>query len=134
MLAEAFLDGTFDIEAAHQAEKDERKRIKDEKEAADKRNREAFNDMITNARVRRFASILPNVRLFEGLGDDVVYELANRMAACPVHTNLVCGFAKDEVCISAGGKVEGLYVIGKVCAWLCLSVSVSMYVLDWLRM
>jgi hypothetical protein len=70
--------------------------------------------MITNSRVRRIASILPNVRLFEGLGDDVIYELAHRIAAYPVHANLVCGFAKEEVCVAAGAKIEGLYVIGKV--------------------
>jgi hypothetical protein len=124
MLAEAFCDGTFDIDAAHQAEKDERKKIKEEKEAADKRNRDAFNDMITNARIRRVASILPSVRLFEGLGDDVIYELAHRTATNPVHTNLVCGFAKDEVCITAGGKVEGLYIVSKVCVFPSFSSCV----------
>lgn len=114
MLEEAFFDGSFDAEAAHQAERDERKMIKDEKEAADKRNREAFDQMITDARVRRISTILPCVRLFEGLGADVIYEMAHRTVANPVHTNTVCGFAKEEKALSAGSKVEGLYIILKV--------------------
>lgn len=113
MLAEAFIEESFNTEAAHEAEKDERKKIREEKEAAEQRNRDAFQGMITDARVRRITSVLPSVRLFEGLGDDVIYELAHRIVANPVHTNTVCGFAKDETAVASGAELEGLYFLFK---------------------
>eukprot|EP00291_Cryptomonas_curvata_P025649 CAMPEP_0172175976 /NCGR_PEP_ID=MMETSP1050-20130122/14539_1 /TAXON_ID=233186 /ORGANISM="Cryptomonas curvata, Strain CCAP979/52" /LENGTH=454 /DNA_ID=CAMNT_0012848163 /DNA_START=47 /DNA_END=1408 /DNA_ORIENTATION=- len=112
-IQEAMLDGTFDKNAAHEAEKEERKKIREEKEQQETRNRQAFEEMLLDSRVRRFCQVLPNVRLLAGLPDDVIRELAFKAAASPVHTNLVCGFAKDETALPAGSTLQGLYLISK---------------------
>eukprot|EP00285_Hemiselmis_virescens_P017276 CAMPEP_0173390510 /NCGR_PEP_ID=MMETSP1356-20130122/15113_1 /TAXON_ID=77927 ORGANISM="Hemiselmis virescens, Strain PCC157" /NCGR_SAMPLE_ID=MMETSP1356 /ASSEMBLY_ACC=CAM_ASM_000847 /LENGTH=560 /DNA_ID=CAMNT_0014347921 /DNA_START=196 /DNA_END=1874 /DNA_ORIENTATION=+ len=113
MIAEALADGTFSVEKAHEAEKAERAAIREEKDAKDKRNRESFQKMLYDARMRRIAHVLNNVRLFEGLSEDCVLEMAAKCASNPVHTNMVVGFAKEEVCLHAGAPVQGLYFVGK---------------------
>eukprot|EP00284_Hemiselmis_tepida_P006653 CAMPEP_0174929522 /NCGR_PEP_ID=MMETSP1355-20121228/27424_1 /TAXON_ID=464990 /ORGANISM="Hemiselmis tepida, Strain CCMP443" /LENGTH=491 /DNA_ID=CAMNT_0016175735 /DNA_START=211 /DNA_END=1682 /DNA_ORIENTATION=+ len=113
MLAEALADGSFQMEAAHAAEKAERLLIKQEKEDRDRRNREAFQGMLYDARVRRFAHVLANVRLFEGLSEACILDLAAKCAGTPVHTNQVVGFAKEEVCLASGAPVQGLYLVAK---------------------
>jgi len=113
MLAEALADGSFQMDKAHAAEKAERLLIKEEKEEKDRRNREAFQNMLYDSRMKRIAHVLANVRLFEGLPDECLMELAARCASNPVHTNQVVGFAKEEVCLASGATVEGLYLVCK---------------------
>ena len=112
-IAEAFADGSFKVDAAHEAEKKERAAIRQEKEDKERNNREAFQSMLFNARVQRIAQVLSNVRLLEGVSEEALAEMANRCAANNVHTNVVCGFAKEEKAVEAGSIVKGLYFIAK---------------------
>eukprot|EP00960_Hanusia_phi_P005264 152956-Hanusia_phi.AAC.1 len=113
LLQEALQDGTFDKSAAHEAEKEERAAIRAEKEEKERRNREAFQEMMLDARVRRIQQILPHVRLFKELAPDMLEELSYKVAANPVHKNEIVGFAKDEVVLQEGEKLEGLYILLK---------------------
>jgi dynein assembly factor 1 len=56
-LYEALEDGSFDTNKAHEAEKQERTNIREEKEAKERRNREAFREMMLDARVRRIMQV-----------------------------------------------------------------------------
>lgn len=112
-LADAFADGTFKTDAAHEAEKEERGRIREEKEEKERKNREAFHNMLLNSRVQRVAHVLSNVRLLEGVSSEAIAEMADRCASNNVHTNTVCGFAKDETALSAGSIISGLYFVAK---------------------
>jgi dynein assembly factor 1 len=60
-LCQALADGSFDKNKAHEAEKEERKAIREEKEARDRRNREAFREMLLDARVRRIMQVSTRV-------------------------------------------------------------------------
>ena len=110
---QAFEDGSFQTDAAHEAEKAERLAIRDEKDAKDRANREAFQGMLLNNRVQRIAHVLSNVRLLEGVCQEALEEMASRCAANNVHTNTVCGFAKEETALHAGSQVMGLYFVAK---------------------
>merc|ERR1719199_1721380 len=110
-LCQALADGSFDKNKAHEAEKEERKAIREEKEARDRRNREAFREMLLDARVRRIMQVLPNTRLLKGVSAAAIEELAHKMCQNPVHTNEVVGLAKEETAIASGSPLEGLYLI-----------------------
>jgi len=110
-LCEALADGTFDKNKAHEAEKEERKLIREEKEEKERRNREAFREMMLDSRVKRIMQILPNSRLLKDVSEEAIEELAHRICQNPVHTNEVVGLARDETAIHAGAQLGGLYII-----------------------
>lgn len=59
------------VDAAHEAEKRERAAIRQEKDDHERKNREAFQAMLLNSRVQRIAHVLSNVRLLEGVSEEV---------------------------------------------------------------